>query len=88
MAISDEYKNIDDSFKTGFETRSNKELVHIHKTTDNEYGRQDISLEMNRRLIDEIQEFNKKSSKHTKWIIWLTMILGLLALIQIFILLK
>ncbi len=58
MAIKDNYKKIDDSFETGFENKSNKEIVHIHRSTTNGYLREDISLEMNRRLIDEIEEFN------------------------------
>ncbi len=72
MAIKDNYKKIDDSFETGFENKSNKEIVHIHRSTTNGYLREDISLEMNRRLIDEIEEFNKSSSKQTKKIINLT----------------
>lgn len=82
MSKSDEYKNIKDSFETGFEAISNKELVHKHKTTPNKYGRQDISLEMNRRLIDEIAEFNEKSSKQTKRIIELTIIMGIIVFLQ------
>jgi hypothetical protein len=82
MAIKDNYKNIDDSFATGFENNSHKELVYRHKTLDNQLGRQDIRLEMNRRLITEIEDFNKSSSKQTreminltKWIIGLTIVM-------------
>lgn len=83
MSQPDEYKTIKDSFSTGFENTSNKELVHRHKTTDNEYGRQDISLEMNRRLIDEIKEFNENSSKQTNWVIGLTIAMLITAFVQI-----
>ena len=95
MSKPDEYKKIDDHYETSFETHSDKELVHRHKNTANEYGRQDISLEMSRRLKQEIEDFNLNSSKQsevminlTRWIIWLTVVIGILTLIQVVILLK
>ena len=108
MTIKDNYKDINDSFETGFENQSNKELVHRHKVaypmrigfddkfseTYSKIERENIALEMNRRLIDEIGEFDKSSAEQTKkminltkWIMWLTIALGVLALIQIIILL-
>ena len=94
MAIEDNYKNITDSFETGFENNSNKELVHRYGIIGiSPYTKEKIALEMNRRLISEIEEFNKSSSKQTEkminltqWIMWLTIFLGVLALIQILIL--
>lgn len=90
MSKPDEYKSIGDSFETGFEKVSDKELVHRHKSIDNEYGRQDISLEMNRRLKQEIEEFNVNSSKQsevmirlTKWIAVLTIAMLIIGTIQI-----
>ena len=95
MSKPDEYKKVNDSDETGFEAISDKGLVHRHKTTANEYGRQDISLEMTRRLKQEIEEFNINSSKQseamiklTKWIMWLTIGLGVIAVLQLFLLIK
>ncbi len=94
MSEPDNYKNIKDHFSTGFENISNKELVHKTKRSDNSLERQEISLEMNRRLIDEIAEFNNNSSqqsrvmiKFTKVIIGLTIVMAFIGLIQIIILL-
>ena len=90
MSKPDRYKEIKDQFETGFENISDKELVHRHKSTDNEYGRQDISLEMNRRLKQEIEDFNINSSKQseimirlTKYIAGLTIAMLILGVIQI-----
>lgn len=78
MSKPDNYKNINDSFETGFENISNKELVYQNTRTSNEFKRQDIALEMNRRLIDEIREFNENSSRQTNLLIWLTIgVIGL-----------
>ncbi|MBI5798069.1 hypothetical protein HZA98_04160 [Candidatus Woesearchaeota archaeon] len=93
MSKTDEYKGISDSFETGFETYSDKELVHKYKSTNNECGRQDIALEMSRRLKQEVEEFNVGSSKQsevminlTRWIMWLTIVMGIFGLIQLAIL--
>ena len=51
-----------------------------------EMERQKISFEMTRRLKKSIDNFNEKSSKQTGWIIRLTIVLGILALIQTFVL--
>ena len=90
MSKPDEYKNIGDSFETSFEIISDKELIHQHRTTANEYKRQDISLEITRRLKQEIEEFNKTSTKQsnvmirlTRWITGLTIALGVIAFIQL-----
>ena len=80
MSKPDNYKNINDSFETGFENNSNKELVHRFKRIDNEYGRQDILVEMNRRLIDEIVDFNNSSSKQTNVMIKLTWFIAFLTI--------
>ncbi len=88
MAIPDKFKKIDDSFKTGYETNSNKELIHklnIHpETTPQEI----IKAELTRRLIDEIDNFNGTSSKYSKVIIGLTIALGIIAILQLVILFK
>ena len=93
MSKPDNYKNINDSFETGFENIGNKELVHRNKGLNSDYGRQDISLEMNRRLIDEIEKFNKNSSKQSEimikltWgIIGLTILLTFLTIVNLWIL--
>ena len=88
MAIRDNYKNIDDSFSTGYENISNKELIHKHGQLPGGMlvQRENIVLEMNRRLIDEIGEFNETSSRQTKWIIRLTISLGFISLLQLILL--
>ena len=91
MAVKDNYKNINDSFSTGFENDSNKELVHRYGTINlSPYTKEKIALEMNRRLIDEITEFNQKSSKQademirlTEWIRGLTIVMLIGAVVQI-----
>jgi len=95
MAIPDKYKKIDDSFETGYENVSNKELMHRLKGIPAQSEQERIKAEMTRRLIDEIAEFSKSASqqtekmiKLTQAIVWLTVILGILALMQVIFLLK
>jgi hypothetical protein len=88
MAIPDTYRTMDDNFDTGYENITNKELMHMLKGIPRQSEQERIKAEMTRRLIDEIAEFNKKSSKHSKIIMWLTIALGILAVIQVIILLK
>ena len=92
MSKPDEYKKIKDEFSTGFETISNKELIHKLNSHSGTTAQDFIKAELTRRLIDEIDNFNKSSSeqtdkmiKLTKWIMVLTTILGVLTLIQIII---
>lgn len=75
--------------------RTEEELVDDHVKKNNSEGRGDISLEMNRRLVKELRDFNKSSSKQTKemlnlnrMIIWLTYIMTLFAMVQLFIIQK
>ncbi len=72
MSKQDEYKKFDDQHETGFEIDSDKALVHRFRTTDNTHMRQDISLEMNRRLKQEIEEFNQGSLKQSRIMVNLT----------------
>lgn len=94
MTIRDTYKKIDDSFETGFENISDKELSHIFnnaypgippKFRDPKYytemERQKISLEMTRRLKQEIQDFNMNSSKQSKVMIGLTWVIVILTIV-------
>lgn len=103
MAIKDNYKKIDDSFTTGFENISDKEMSHDFNNSypgvppkfSNpklyaEIKRQKISLEMTRRLKQEVQDFNINSSKQTekvikltKWITWLTVAMLFVGIAQI-----
>ena len=76
--------------KTGLEKYSGKGLVNLYYSKNNELERGRINLEMNRRLIDEISEFNKTSSRQsnkminlTWWIIALTIFLAILTFIQV-----
>ena len=95
MSKPDTYKERGDQHDTGFEDYSDKELVHRFRTNGNEQMRQDLSLEMNRRLKQEIEEFSTGSSKQSKimirltWLIaGLTIVMLILGIIQVFILLK
>lgn len=88
MVIPDNFKKIDDSFETGFENISNKELVHRLKTLRPISETESIKAEITRRLIDEISEFNNKSSKYSKRIMWLTIALGIIAMVQLILLFK
>jgi len=71
-----------DTFKK-YEKKTEADLVIQQLGTDNSREREDISLEMSRRLVKAIKDFNNKSSKQTKWIIRLTIIIGLIAIIQL-----
>lgn len=95
MSKPDEYKKIRDSFETGYEAISNKEIIHRLKYHSGTTTQDILKSELTRRLIDEIEEFNKSSSKQTKkmiilsWVIvGLTTVLGVLTLIQLIILLN
>jgi len=84
----------EDSFKE-YLKKSERDLVIEQFGTDNSRKREDINLDMNRRLVEEIRDFNNNSSKQTnkmltltRWIMWLTVVMGILALIQVIILLK
>lgn len=90
MSKPDEYKKIIDSYATGYETYSNKELIHRLNTNSGTTPQDIIKAELTRRLIDSIDEFNQSSSVQTnkmlsltKWIIGLTIIIGILTLIQV-----
>ena len=63
---------------------SNEDLVKFHlNLKDNPPRRENIILEMNKRLIDAIKEFNNNSSKQTSYIIKLTWAIFFLGLIQL-----
>ena len=90
MVKPDNYKNIDDSFETGFENIGNKELIHRLKTLRPISETESIKAEITRRLIDGIAEFNDNSSqqskriiKLTEWIIGLTFAMAFFALVNI-----
>lgn len=74
---------------------NDKNLIRFAHRTRNQLITDTVAPEMMRRLKVSIEKFNKNSSKQTKkmiyltyWIIGLTVILGILALIQIYILIK
>ena len=54
MAIPDNFKKIDDSFKTGYENISNKELIHKLNTHSGTTAQDIIKAELTRRLINEM----------------------------------
>ena len=82
----EEYETINDLSKTGFEKITDKGLVNFSSTDVRDGDR--VVTESNRRLKKSIDKFNKNASRQTKGIIWLTIALGVLAIIQIIILLK
>ncbi len=98
MSKQDEHKKISDLFSTGFENVSNEGLVHKLNQHSGTTAQDSIKLEMNRRLIDSINEFNKISSKQsekmvklnkqlvilTRWIVGLTMAMIVLLIFQIY----
>ncbi|MBU0460864.1 MAG: hypothetical protein KKH52_03990 [Nanoarchaeota archaeon] len=77
-----------DHFKEEYLNKSERDLVIKHIGTDNSFRREDIRLDMNRRLVEEIRNFNKKSSKQTNWVIGLTVALGIIAILQLILLFR
>tara|TARA_Y100000034_G_C6663119_1_gene290817 strand:+ start:66 stop:320 length:255 start_codon:yes stop_codon:yes gene_type:complete len=73
-------------FKEEYLNKSEKYLIIQHIGTNNSRKREDITLDMNRRLVEEIRNFNNKSSKQTKWVIGLTIVLGIIAILQLILL--
>jgi len=88
MSKPDNYKNIKDSFETGYENVSNKELIYRLKGVPPMSEQERIKAELTRRLIDEIDNFNKVSQKYSKKIIGLTIALGIIAVIQLVLLFR
>jgi len=80
----DAYEYVNDNTKTGFEGTTDKGLVQQIGVYGQNYEK--LNMEMTRRLIKEIRRFNKISSRYSKIIIWLTIVLGIFAIIQISIL--
>lgn len=64
-----------------------KALIRFAHRTRNNLIMDTVAPEMTRRLIVSIKNFNEKSSKYSRWIIGLTIVLGTLVVIQIVILL-
>ena len=75
-------------FKEEYLNKSERDLVIQYIGTDNPHKREDITLDMNRRLVEEIRDFNNKSSKQTTWIIGLTIALGIIAVLQLILLFR
>ena len=65
-----------------------KELIRFAHKTKNQLISDTVAPEMMRRLKKSIDTFNEKSSKYSRIIIGLTIILGILAFIQIYILIR
>ena len=81
--------------KTPLFDMSDKELIRFAYRMKNQFVMDTVAPEMMRRLKGAIEKFNKQSSKQTNkvinltyWIIGLTCVLGVLAIIQIFLLLR
>jgi len=87
MIEKEEWEKIRDESKTKFDKVTDKGLVQEVST---QIGNSPISVnvEMMRRLKNEIERFNVASSKYSRIIISLTIVLTILALIQIYLLLK
>lgn len=66
--------------------KDSKKLIEFAYRTKNKLVIDSVSMELMRRLSLTIDNFNKKSSKQTKWIILLTIALGIIALLQLILL--
>lgn len=91
MVEQEEHETIIDESKTGFEAITDKGLVNFHSSDVRDGDR--IVVESNRRLKKSINTFNEKASMQineliilTQWIKWLTIALGLIALLQLILL--
>lgn len=77
----EEYETINDESKTGFEKVTDKGLVNFHSSDVRDGDR--VVAESNRRLKKTIDAFNKKASKQTEWIIYLTIAMLIVGIGQI-----
>ncbi len=80
--------DLEEHFKEKYLKCSERDLVIRHIGTNNSREREDISIDIDRRLIKEIKKFNKQSSGQTSQIIFLTVVLGVIALLQLILLFK
>lgn len=65
-----------------------KELIRFAYKMQNRFVMDTVAPEMTRRMILSIKKFNKESSKQSKRIFWLTIVMGIVALLQLIVLLK
>jgi|TARA_Y100000310_G_scaffold17671_2_gene17459 hypothetical protein len=63
MIRQNEYKKIKDKTVTEYDKVTNRGLVLTHMRSDGVLKRQDISLEMNRRMIESIEGLIKNHLK-------------------------
>ncbi len=77
----EEWEKIIDNTKNGFEKVTDKELVN-HSNSDITTGDR-TTMEMTRRLKNEIKRFNNASTKYSKRIILLTIAMLILGFSQI-----
>lgn len=63
------------------EELSKKLNAHSGTTTQDS-----IQFQITNRLKDSVEDFSKKSSRQTRWLIILTIILGIIALLQLMLL--
>ena len=75
-----EEKNLNDA--TIFKLED-KELINLGQLTINKHISDIVNPEMMRRLRISIIKFNENSSKLTNKIFWLTIVIGIIALLQL-----
>lgn len=63
----EEWENIIDNSKTGFEKTTDKGFIQLVEWNNIEKAK----MEMNRRLKDEIRRFNIASAKYSNKMMWL-----------------
>jgi hypothetical protein len=71
------------SEETDFSNKSDEQLVEFVKEHANRFMSDAVPIEMMRRLKNSIIEFNKESSKHSQRIFLLTIVMGIIALLQL-----
>jgi hypothetical protein len=65
-----------------------KDLIRFAHRTKNQFISDIVAPEMMRRMKISIEEFNKNSSKQSKRIFWLTVAMGIVALLQLILLIQ
>lgn len=62
---------------------NDKELIQFAYNMKNQLVMDTVAPEMIRRLKNSLDSFNKESSKHSKRIFWLTIAMGIVAFLQL-----
>lgn len=68
--------------------KEDDEIVNFLSTSPGHSHEIAAQAEMMRRLKNSIEKLNKNTQKYSKILIWLTFVLGILAVIQVYLLVK